>query len=250
MGAKAYKLIERGLIMKIVEAKNYEDLSKKAAALISAQVILKPNAVIGLATGSTPIGTYEQLVELYKKGYVDFSNARTVNLDEYCGLSPENDQSYRYFMNEKLLNHINIKMENTFLPDGMAKDFDKECKRYDELIDNLGGMDIQLLGIGHNGHIAFNEPSNTFPAYTNISKLGESTIEANARFFDSPSDVPTAALTVGMKAIMQAKKVLLLANGMDKKHIIEKSLYGEITPNVPASILQLHPDLTVITCFK
>mgnify|MGYP001277031666 CR=1 FL=1 len=225
--------------MRIIEAKSYEDLSKKAAAIISAQVVMKPNAVIGLATGSTPIGTYEQLVELYKNGYIDFSEARTVNLDEYCGLSPDNDQSYRYFMNEKLLNHINIKMENTFLPDGMAQDLEEECKRYDDLIERLGGVDVQLLGIGHNGHIAFNEPSDTFPAFTNISKLGESTIEANSRFFDSLSDVPTAALTVGMKGIMQAKKVLLLANGEDKKQIIEKSLYGDITPNVPASILQL-----------
>lgn len=236
--------------MRIIQAKSYEDLSKKAAALISAEVIAKPNAVVGLATGSTPIGTYAQLVELYKNGYVDFSQARTVNLDEYCGLAPDNDQSYRYFMNEKLLNHININMENTFLPDGMAQDLEQECKRYDELIDNLGGMDIQLLGIGHNGHIAFNEPNDTFPAFTNISKLGASTIEANARFFDSLSEVPTAAITVGMKGIMQARKVLLLANGEDKKQIIEKSLYGEITPNVPASILQLHSNLTVITCFK
>ena len=232
--------------MKFIKVDSYEKLSRQAANIISAQVILKPRSVLGLATGSTPIGTYEQLIKWYKKGDLDFSHVSTVNLDEYVGLSPENDQSYRYFMNENLFNHINIKMERTNVPNGLAQDLDAECERYEKLIKTLGGIDIQLLGIGHNGHIGFNEPTDEFVKYTHAVDLKESTIKANARFFKDISEVPTKAITMGIKSIMNAKKILLIANGQDKKEIIEKAIFGPITPEVPASILQLHPDLTVI----
>lgn len=236
--------------MKIVYAKNYSDLSRKAANIISAQVILKPNSVLGLATGSTPIGAYKQLIEWYNKGDVDFSLTRSINLDEYVGISNENEQSYRYFMEKNLFAHINIKKENTYVPNGKAEDLEEECKAYDNLIHNLGGIDLQLLGIGHNGHIGFNEPNQAFEKTTHIVELGESTINANARFFGSIEDVPKRAITMGIKSIMQAKKIVLIANGADKEEIIKKALYGPVTPVIPASILQLHPDLTVICCFE
>ena len=232
--------------MKFIKVDSYEKLSRQAANIISAQVILKPRSVLGLATGSTPIGTYEQLIKWHKKGDLDFSHVSTVNLDEYVGLSPENDQSYRYFMNENLFEHINVKMERTNVPDGLAQDLVAECERYEKLIKTLGGIDIQLLGIGHNGHIGFNEPTDEFVKYTHAVDLKESTIKANARFFKDISEVPTKAITMGIKSIMNAKKILLIANGQDKKEIIEKAIFGPITPEVPASILQLHPDLTVI----
>ncbi|HCL03835.1 MAG TPA: glucosamine-6-phosphate deaminase [Lachnoclostridium phytofermentans] len=236
--------------MKVIHATSYSDLSRKAANIISAQVILKPNSVLGLATGSTPIGTYKQLIEWYNKGDIDFSSTISVNLDEYIGIEPTNEQSYRYFMNENLFRHINIPQENTNVPSGLAEDMEAECLNYDALITNLGGIDLQLLGIGHNGHIGFNEPDDAFEKTTHIVSLGESTIKANARFFEDINEVPTKAITMGIKSIMQAKKVLLIANGPDKKDIIEKALYGPVTPSVPASILQLHPDLTVICCFE
>lgn len=236
--------------MKLIEAKNYTDLSRKAANIISAQVILKSNSVLGLATGSTPIGTYKQLVEWYLKGDIDFSQVTSVNLDEYIGLDGTNEQSYRYFMNEHLFTKVNIPMENTHVPNGKAKDMEKECENYDEMIKKLGGIDLQLLGIGHNGHIGFNEPGHAFEKTTHIVSLGESTIQANARFFNSIEEVPKQAITLGIKSIMQAKKILLIANGADKEEITKKALYGPVTPNVPASILQLHPDLTVVYCFE
>ncbi len=232
--------------MKIIKVPSYEKLSRQAANIISAQVILKPNAVLGLATGSSPIGTYAQLIKWYEKGDIDFSNVTTVNLDEYCGLSPENEQSYRYFMNTNFFNHINVDMSRTNVPNGMAEDPVRECARYDALIDVLGGIDIQLLGIGHNGHIGFNEPDSAFEKTTHVVELKASTIEANARFFEDKSQVPTSAITMGIKSIMNARKILLIANGKDKKEILEKALFGPVTPTVPASILQLHPDLTVI----
>ncbi|WFR55305.1 glucosamine-6-phosphate deaminase [Anaerocolumna sp. AGMB13025] len=235
--------------MNLLKASDYKDLSRKAANVISAQVILKPDCVLGLATGSTPIGTYKQLVEWYEKGDIDFSEVKTVNLDEYCGLSPDNDQSYRYFMNQNLFSQVNIKLENTNVPNGLAADYEEECSRYDKLIAELGGIDLQLLGIGRNGHIGFNEPDVSFEKTTHIVNLDESTIEANARFFQTIDEVPKKALTMGIKSIMQAKKVLLIANGPDKKEIIEKALHGPVTPDVPASILQFHPDLTVVYCF-
>lgn len=236
--------------MKIIYAKDYSDLSRKAANIISAQVILKPNSVLGLATGSTPIGAYKQLIEWYDKGDVDFSLTKSINLDEYVGISDENEQSYRYFMEKNLFSHINIKKENTYVPNGKAEDLQEECRAYDNLIQNIGGIDLQLLGIGHNGHIGFNEPNQAFEKTTHIVELGESTINANARFFDSIEDVPKRAITMGIKSIMQAKKIVLVANGADKEEIINKALYGPVTPVIPASILQLHPDLTVICCFE
>lgn len=232
--------------MNFITVKSYDELSKKAANIIAAQVISKPCSVLGLATGSTPVGTYKKLAEYNKAGDVDFSCVTSVNLDEYQGLKGDNDQSYRYFMNNNLFKHINIDINKTFVPDGCAADLAEEGKRYDELIKSLGGIDIQLLGIGLDGHIGFNEPDDAFTAETHEVELDPSTIEANARFFASKDDVPTKAITMGMMSIMQAKKILLIANGKNKKDIVEKSFFGPITPQVPASILQLHPDVTVI----
>ncbi len=232
--------------MNYIKVKSYEELSRKAANIIAAQVISKPNSVLGLATGSTPLGTYACLKQYFENGDVDFSQVTSVNLDEYVGLNVENDQSYRYFMNENFFKNINIDIEKTHVPNGCASDLDAEGYRYDKLIESLGGIDIQLLGIGLDGHIGFNEPDEVFIGKTHRVTLDESTIEANARFFASKDDVPTEAITMGMKSIMQAKKVLLIANGANKKEIVEKSFFGEITPKVPASILQLHPDVTVI----
>ena len=236
--------------MRVIETKSYAELSRKAANLISAQVLSKPDSVLGLATGSTPIGTYKQLIEWYEKGDLDFSEVKSINLDEYVGLTGDHDQSYRYFMNTNLFNHVNIDKAKTNVPSGVAEDLEAECNRYDALIDEMGGIDLQLLGIGHNGHIGFNEPADSFVVPTHVVELGETTINANARFFSSADEVPKKAVTMGIKAIMQAKKVLLIANGPDKKAIVEKALYGPVTPEVPASILQLHPDLTVVYCFE
>ena len=234
--------------MRIIHTENYQELSRQAANIICAQVNLKPNSVLGLATGSTPIGAYENIVAANKAGDVDFSQVTSVNLDEYCGLTGDNDQSYRYFMNEHLFKHVNIDMDKTNVPSGVAADPQAECERYDALIESLGGTDLQLLGIGHDGHIGFNEPDDHFEIATHIVELDPQTIEANARFFDSIDDVPRSAITMGMKAIMSAKKVLLIASGQDKQEILHKALFGPVTPRVPASILQLHPDLTVIEC--
>jgi glucosamine-6-phosphate deaminase len=200
---------------------------------------------LGLATGSSPIGTYKKLIEWNKEGKVDFSKAMSINLDEYEGLDGEHDQSYRYFMNNNLFNFINIDKANTFVPNGKAADIDAECKAYDERINEVG-IDIQLLGIGLDGHIGFNEPDEFFTKETHKVVLDESTIVANARFFESIDDVPKTAITMGMGGIMSAKKVLLVANGQNKKDILEKAFFGPITPKVPASILQLHNDVTVI----
>jgi len=232
--------------MNFITVNNYDELSKKAANIIAAQVISKPNCVLGLATGSTPLGTYEKLAEYNKAGDVDFSQVTSVNLDEYQGLKGDNDQSYRYFMDNNLFNKINIDKNKTFVPDGCATDLAEEGKHYDELIKSLGGIDLQLLGIGLDGHIGFNEPDEVFVGETHEVALDESTIEANARFFASKDEVPERAITMGMMSIMQAKKILLIANGKNKKDIVEKSFKGPITPRVPASILQLHPDVTVI----
>ena len=231
--------------MKIYKAKDYKDMSRKAANIISAQVIMKPNCVLGLATGSTPIGTYDQLVEWYNKGDLDFSEVTTVNLDEYKGLPRTNDQSYYYFMHQHLFDRVNIDPERTNVPNGMEPDAEKECGRYEELIRSLGGVDLQLLGLGHNGHIGFNEPMDSFPVTTHVVGLTESTINANSRLFERREDVPTQAITMGIGTIMKAKKILLIA-GPDKAEIVEKACFGKVTPEVPASVLQLHPDVTVI----
>ena len=232
--------------MNFITVKTYEELSKKAANIIAAQIINKPDCVLGLATGSSPVGTYDKLAEYNKNGDIDFSTVTSVNLDEYEGLDSNNDQSYRYFMNKNLFDRVNINKENTYVPNGCAADLVKEGKEYDELIKKLGGIDLQLLGIGLDGHIGFNEPDEFFTAETHPVDLDPSTIKANARFFASEADVPKRAITMGMMSIMQAKKVLLIANSASKKEILEKAFFGPITPEVPASILQLHPDVTVI----
>ncbi len=232
--------------MKIIRTKSYEEMSYEAAKVLAAQIVLKPNAVLGLATGSSPIGLYEKLIEWNKAGDLDFSAIRSVNLDEYCGLDGENDQSYRYFMDTHLFNFVNIDKANTNVPNGKAADYAAEGARYDALIESLGGIDMQLLGIGPDGHIGFNEPDAFFTKETHVVDLDPSTIEANARFFASADDVPRQAVTMGMGGIMGAKKVLLIASGASKKEILEKALFGPITPEVPASLLQLHPDLTVV----
>ena len=232
--------------MKIYKAKDYKDMSRKAANIISAQVIMKPNCVLGLATGSTPIGTYDQLVEWYNKGDLDFSEVTTVNLDEYKGLPRTNDQSYYYFMHQHLFDRVNIDPERTNVPNGMEPDAEKECGRYEELIRSLGGVDLQLLGLGHNGHIGFNEPGEAFEKETHCVDLTESTIEANKRFFASADDVPKQAYTMGIKTIMQAKKILIVVNVENKADIVERAFFGPVTPEVPASILQLHNDVTLV----
>lgn len=232
--------------MKIYKAKVYKDMSRKAANIISAQVIMKPNCVLGLATGSTPIGTYAQLVEWYNKGDLDFSEVTTVNLDEYKGLPRTNDQSYYYFMHQHLFDRVNIDPERTNVPNGMEPDAEKECGRYEELIRSLGGVDLQLLGLGHNGHIGFNEPGEAFEKETHCVDLTESTIEANKRFFASAEDVPKQAYTMGIKTIMQAKKILVVVNGEAKADIVERAFFGPVTPEVPASILQMHNDVTLV----
>ena len=232
--------------MKYIVVNTYDELSNKAADLIAAQILVKPNCVLGLATGSSPVGTYKRLIEDNKAGKIDFSTVTSVNLDEYVGLDGSNDQSYRYFMNDNLFNHVNIDKAKTFVPNGCAADLAAEGEAYDAMIKELGGIDLQLLGIGLDGHIGFNEPDAYFTGPTHEVKLDESTIEANARFFASKDEVPTTAITMGMLSIMQAKKVLLVANGAAKKAIVEKAFFGPIDPQVPASIMQLHPDVTVI----
>ena len=232
--------------MNFIKVKTYEELSDKAAAIIAAQVIMKPDCVLGLATGSSPVGAYKRLAELNKKGEIDFSAVTSVNLDEYVGLDGSHNQSYRYFMNENLFNHINIDKAKTFVPNGCADDLKAEGEAYDKMIKDLGGIDLQLLGIGLDGHIGFNEPESVFTAATHEVVLDESTIEANSRFFESRDDVPKTAITMGMMSIMQAKKILLVANGAAKKEIVEKMINGPVDPMVPASLLQLHPDVTII----
>lgn len=232
--------------MKFIKVDTYNKLSRHAANIISAQVIGKPNSVLGLATGSSPVGVYRQLIEWYNKGDIDFSEVTSVNLDEYVGLTGQDEQSYRYFMQENFFDHVNIRPENTYVPNGCAQDMEKECSEYDARIKRLGGIDLQLLGIGVDGHIGFNEPDDIFEKNTHVVDLHESTIQANARFFNSVDEVPKQAVTMGMVSIMQAKKILLIANGKAKKEILEKAFSGPITPTIPASILQLHPDVIVI----
>lgn len=232
--------------MRIYKAKDYEEMSQKAANIIAAQVVLKPECVLGLATGSTPIGTYSRLVEKYEKGDLDFSKVTTVNLDEYKGLPRENDQSYYYFMHENLFDKVNIDPASTNLPDGTKEDSDEECARYEALIQSLGGVDLQLLGLGHNGHIGFNEPADVFEKDTHCVDLQERTIEANKRFFASADDVPRQAYTMGIGTIMRAKKILVVVSGEDKAETVAKAFFGPVTPQVPASILQMHPDVTVV----
>lgn len=232
--------------MKIIHAESYDDLSRKAAEIIAAQIKSKPDSVLGLATGSSPVGTYKELVKMYESGELDFSRISSINLDEYVGLDGTSDQSYRFFMNDNLFDHVNIDKSNTNVPNGKAEDRDAECSRYDALRSEIGPIDMQLLGIGENGHIAFNEPSDEFIYETHVVTLTDSTIMANSRLFADPADVPRYAMTVGMETIMTAKKVLLVANGAKKAQALRDTVSGPVTPRVPASILQQHPDVTII----
>lgn len=232
--------------MNIIIVNDYKEMSKKAAIIIANEIINKPNSVLGLATGRTPLGTYEELVELYKMGTVDFSNVATFNLDEYYGVSKENEYSYHYYMMHNLFKHIGINLERTYIPNGMAEDIIAECQSYDAKIEEMGGIDLQLLGIGINGHIGFNEPNIEFEAKTHLVELDQETISANARYFNSKEEVPKKAISMGIKNIMQSKKILLLAAGEDKADAIEKTVKGNITPEVPSSILQLHSNATLI----
>ena len=232
--------------MRIICAKDYKEMSEMAADIIGAQVLLKPDAVLGLATGSTPIGTYEELVRRYEAGRLDFSKIKTVNLDEYRGLTRDNDQSYYYFMHSHLFDHININKNNTKVPDGMEPDALKAGQDYENIIKNYGGIDLQLLGLGNNGHIGFNEPGDEFIDKTHVVDLTESTIKANKRFFASIDDVPKQAYTMGIGSIMRAKRVLMVVNGKGKAEIVKEAFFGPITPKVPASILQLHNDFILI----
>ena len=232
--------------MKIYQEKDYDALSRRAANLISAEVIRKPDCVLGLATGSTAVGTYRLLSAWNQKGDFSFKDVRTVNLDEYLGLPPTHDQSYRYFMQENLFDKIDIPFEHTHVPDGMAADPEQECRRYDELVRSLGYADLQLLGLGRNGHIGFNEPGDCFRKETHVVELTQNTIEANARFFENEAAVPKKAITMGIGCIMAARRVLLVASGANKAEAVYRTVCGPITPQCPASILQLHNDVVIV----
>lgn len=232
--------------MKLFKATDYQDLSRKAADLLAAQVLLKPDCVLGLATGSTPIGAYQELVRKYEAGALDFSQVTTFNLDEYRGLTPSDPQSYAYFMHRNLFDHVNLRPGSTHLPDGLNPDPAAESARYEAAIRAAGGVDLQLLGMGHNGHIGFNEPCGEFPLDTHSVDLAESTIRANTRFFDSSDQVPRQAYTMGIGTILRARRILIVVSGADKAEILKQAFYGPVTPQVPASVLQLHPDVTLV----
>lgn len=232
--------------MRIVIAKDYEDMSVRAAMIVAGQVCLKPASVLGLATGSTPLLMYKKLIRMHCQAGLDFSEALTFNLDEYLGLSSSDEHSYHWYMNHNFFNHVNVQRENIHIPDGMAQDIERECREYDRKILGCGGIDLQILGIGTNGHIGFNEPDIKFEATTHKVKLDLETVTANSRFFADFNDVPRYAVSMGIKTIMHAKKILLLANGENKADAIYRAIYGGITPEIPASILQLHQDVTVI----
>ena len=232
--------------MRIYKEADYAAMSRRAATIIAAEVARNPACVLGLATGSTPIGTYEQLAAWNKEGIISFKEVRSVNLDEYKGLPGTHDQSYRYFMNTNLFDKVDIDKAQTNVPDGLAEDPEAECARYDQLVASLGYADLQLLGLGNNGHIGFNEPADEFVGPTHVVELAQSTIDANKRFFASEADVPRQALTMGMAAILQARSVVVVVSGEDKAEIVHKAFFGPITPRVPASLLQLHPNVTVV----
>lgn len=232
--------------MKLIITKDYETMSLRAAEEIAKVISNKPNAVLGLATGSTPFAMYKELIKMNRGGNLDFSKVTTINLDEYIGLPPQHPKSYRFFMNDNLFDHININKKKTFLPNGLAENIEEEGKNYDNMIDSLGGTDIQLLGIGKNGHIAFNEPNDDLMAGTHMTKLTESTINANARFFNSIDEVPNTAITMGLGQIMKAKKILLLASGKEKAEAIKGLMSGKITTSNPSTMLQMHKDVILI----
>lgn len=232
--------------MKVIVVKDYNEMSIKAARIMASQIILKPNSVLGLATGSSPIGMYRELVNLYNKKEIDFKNIKSFNLDEYYGLDETNEQSYHYFMMENLFKHINMSMENINIPNGNAKNMEEECLNYERKIQQEGGIDIQVLGIGPNGHIGFNEPNINFETKTHLVELANKTIKANARFFEDEDKVPKKAVSMGIKTIMNSKKIILLASGSSKADAIYKAVKGKVTPEVPASILQIHKDVTFV----
>ena len=233
-------------MLHIYQTEHYDAMSARAANILAAQVFQNPRCVLGLATGSTPIGLYKQLIAKHQAGELSFAGVHTVNLDEYKGLAPTHDQSYRYFMQTNLFDHIDVKKEHTHVPDGLAADPAGECARYDALRSSLGDTDIQLLGLGHNGHIGFNEPGESFVKETHVVDLTQRTIEANARFFATMDDVPRQAITMGIGYIMAAKRILVVVSGEDKAEAVYNMLLGPITPKVPASILQLHPNVSVV----
>ncbi|MTK11197.1 MAG: glucosamine-6-phosphate deaminase [Clostridiaceae bacterium] len=232
--------------MRIIIVENYEEMSKKAAAMMASQIILKPESVLGLATGDTPLGMYKELIRMYNENMIDFSKVKTFNLDEYYGLGKDSNQSYNYYMTNNLFKHISIDKENINIPNGMVKNIEEECISYEKRIKEAGGIDIQVLGIGVNGHIGFNEPDVNFEAETHLVNLDEKTIDSNSRFFKCIEEVPTKAISMGIKTIMYSKKIVLLANGASKADAIAKTVNGKISPEVPASILQLHQDVAII----
>ncbi|MDD4879316.1 MAG: glucosamine-6-phosphate deaminase [Candidatus Omnitrophica bacterium] len=227
--------------MELIIAKDYREMSHQAATQVAANIIVKPELVLGLATGSTPVGTYEELIKMRKKGMVDFSKVTTFNLDEYIGLGPKDEASYHHFMFHNLFSGINVKRENINLLNGLAKDPEAECRRYEKAIRKAGGIDLQIVGIGQNGHIGFNEPCDVFPTVTHIVDLSEETRRVNAKFFKDKKKVPTQAISVGIGTIMKAKEIILLANTKEKAEAITEAIEGPVRPQVPASVLQLHP---------
>ncbi len=232
--------------MKIIIAENYQSMSRKAADLIIQQIQKKKSSVLGLATGNTPLGMYKNLIKAHKKGEVSFKKITVFNLDEYAGLSENSENSYRYYMLENLFKHIDIDKKNIFILNGAAKNLKKECENFEKMIKEKGGIDLQILGIGLNDHIGFNEPGSSFKSNTRPVDLTMSTREANGKYFSNINEVPKMALTMGLATITRAKKIILLASGKEKAAIIAKALKGKIKPTVPASILQKHPDVTVI----
>jgi glucosamine-6-phosphate deaminase len=232
--------------VKIIVTKNYDEMSAKAADIFAQEIIMKPSGVFGFATGSSPIGLYKELVAKHKAGRLDFSGITSFNLDEYYPIEKSNSQSYDYFMKEQLFNHVNINFSRVFIPNGEAEDMMAESTAFDAKMEAAGGIDMQLLGLGTNGHIGFNEPDEVFSKGTHSVKLAESTIHANARFFSDISQVPRKAITMGIKSIMKARKILLIASGANKVAVVKAFIYGDITPRIPASVLQFHPDVTVV----
>ena len=232
--------------MKVIKVKNYEELSRTAATIIAGVILSKPDCILGLATGSSPVGTYDQLAAMYEEGILDFSHVKSVNLDEYVGLDGSNDQSYRYFMNKNLFSRVNIDIKNTYVPDGTNPDTEACCEAYNTLLKNIGAADLQLLGIGPNGHIGFNEPDDHFQAGTHCVDLTEATIQANKRFFASEEDVPRKAISMGTGNIMSAKTILLVANGKNKAKALAAAIKGPVTQQCPASILQFHPNAIIV----
>lgn len=233
--------------MKVLVENNYDMVSKKAAEIVNEEIKNNPHIVLGLATGSTPIGMYKELIQKHKTEGTDYSNVKSFNLDEYVGLDGEHPQSYRYFMNDELFNHINIDPKNTMVPNGKAEDLAEFCKQYDKDIEEAGGIDLQILGIGQNGHIAFNEPASELHAFTSIVDLTESTINVNSRFFNSIDEVPKTAITMGIGSILKAKKIILLATGKNKRAVLKRLLEESVlTTDFPASMLLCHPDVTII----